>query len=248
MKLLEGKTAVITGCNRGIGKAILERMTAQGASAFALVRKENAAFSEYCAGLSAENGVDIQLVYADFQNEDQVKNAAKQILSTKKPVDILVNNIGIAFPQRTLAMTPINVIKESFQVNVFSGILFTQLISKSMIRNKRGSIIFISSVAAFDGGSNLEYSAGKAALIGTARRLALELGPFGVRVNAIAPGLTSTDMGDITSDEVKILAVSRNVMKRIGRPKEVADAVVFMASDMSRFITGQVLRVDGGLL
>lgn len=248
MKLLEGKTAVITGCNRGIGKAILERMTAQGASAFALVRKENAAFSEYCAGLSAENGVDIQLVYADFQNEDQVKNAAKQILSTKKPVDILVNNIGIAFPQRTLAMTPINVIKESFQVNVFSGILFTQLISKSMIRNKRGSIIFISSVAAFDGGSNLEYSAGKAALIGTARRLALELGPFGVRVNAIAPGLTSTDMGDITSDEVKILAVSRNVMKRIGRPKEIADAVVFMASDMSRFITGQVLRVDGGLL
>lgn len=248
MRLLEGKTAVITGCNRGIGKAILERMTAQGASAFALVRKENAAFSEYCAGLSAENGVDIQLVYADFQNEDQVKNAAKQILSTKKPVDILVNNIGIAFPQRTLAMTPINVIKESFQVNVFSGILFTQLISKSMIRNKRGSIIFISSVAAFDGGSNLEYSAGKAALIGTARRLALELGPFGVRVNAIAPGLTSTDMGDITSDEVKILAVSRNVMKRIGRPKEIADAVVFMASDMSRFITGQVLRVDGGLL
>ena len=106
----------------------------------------------------------------------------------------------------------------------------------------------MSSSAAFDGGSNIEYSAGKAALVGAVRRLAVELGSFGVRVNALAPGLTDTDMGGITSEEVKAIAVSRNVMKRLGKPEEIADAAVFLASDLSRFITGQTLRVDGGLL
>lgn len=246
--LLKGKTAVVTGCNRGIGKAILERMAANGADVFAVVRKESAEFTELCADLSSKHHVDIQTVYADFANEDEVTAAAKSILRVKRPIDVLVNNIGIAFPQRMLGMTPMSAVKESFQVNVFSGLLFTQLISKSMMRAKKGSIIFLSSSAAFDGGSNIEYSAGKAAVLGAARRLAVELGPFGIRVNAIAPGLTDTDMGGITSEEVKALAVGRNIMKRMGQPEEIADAVVFMSSDMSRFITGQVLRVDGGLL
>lgn len=246
--LLKGKTAVITGCNRGIGKAILERMAANGADVFAVVRRENPEFTKHCANLSETCGVDIQIVYADFVNEDEVTAAAKGILKTKRPIDVLVNNIGIAFPQRMLGMTPMSTVKESFQVNVFSGLLFTQLISKSMMRAKKGSIVFLSSSAAFDGGSNIEYSAGKAALLGAARRLAVELGTFGVRVNAIAPGLTETDMGSITSEEVKAAALSRNIMKRLGQPEEIADAVIFMSSDMSRFITGQVLRVDGGLL
>jgi len=246
--LLEGQTAVITGCSRGIGKAILERMAAQGAFVFALVRKENPAFTEFCAKLALENGVDIQIVYADFENEDEVSAAAKSILKTKRKIDILVNNIGIAFPQRMLSMTPMDTVKQSFQINLFSGLLFTQLISKSMMRNKSGSIIFLSSSAAYDGGANIEYSAGKAAVLGAVRRLAVELGTFGIRVNAIAPGLTDTDMGGITSEEVKALAMSRNVMKRMGKPEEIADAAVFLASSLSRFMTGQTLRVDGGLL
>lgn len=246
--LLEGKTAVVTGCRRGIGRAVLDRMTAEGASVFALVRREDPAFTEYCAALAKERGVEIQLVYADFENEDEVTAAAKSILKTKRRVDILVNNIGVAFSQRMLAMTPMSAVKQSFQVNVFSSLLFTQLISKSMMREKRGSVIFLSSSAAFDGGSNIEYSAGKAALLGAARRLAVELGGFGIRVNAVAPGLTDTDMGAITSEEVKAIAVTRNIMKRMGKPEEVADAVLFLASDLSRFMTGQTLRVDGGLL
>lgn len=246
--LLKGKTAVITGCNRGIGKAILDRMSAEGASVFALIRKENPAFTEYCSALSEERDVEIQIVYADFESEAEVTAAAKSILKTKRRIDILVNNIGIAFPQRMLAMTPIDAVKRSFQVNVFSGLLLTQLISKSMMRSRQGSIVFLSSSAAFDGGANIEYSAGKAAVLGAVRRLAVELGGFGIRVNAIAPGLTDTDMGGITSEEVKAMAMSRNVMKRLGKPEEVADAAVFLASDLSRFITGQTLRVDGGLL
>ncbi len=246
--LLEGKTAVITGCSRGIGKAVLDRMTAQGASAFALVRREDAAFTEHCAALSEKYGVDVRMVYADFENENAVTAAAREILKTKERIDILVNNIGVAFPQRMLAMTPMEAVKRSFQINVFSGMLFTQLISKSMMRGRRGSIVFLSSSAAFDGGANIEYSAGKAAVLGEVRRLAVELGGFGIRVNAIAPGLTDTDMGGITSEEVKAAAMSRNIMKRMGEPEEIADAAVFLASDLSRFMTGQTLRVDGGLL
>ncbi len=246
--LLEGKTAVITGCSRGIGKAVLDRMTAQGASAFALVRREDAAFTEHCAALSEKYGVDVRMVYADFENEKAVTAAAREILKTKERIDILVNNIGVAFPQRMLAMTPMEAVKRSFQINVFSGMLFTQLISKSMMRGRRGSIVFLSSSAAFDGGANIEYSAGKAAVLGEVRRLAVELGGFGIRVNAIAPGLTDTDMGGITSEEVKAAAMSRNIMKRMGEPEEIADATVFLASDLSRFMTGQTLRVDGGLL
>ena len=223
-------------------------MTAQGASAFALVRREDAAFTEHCAALSEKYGVDVRMVYADFENENAVTAAAREILKTKERIDILVNNIGVAFPQRMLAMTPMEAVKRSFQINVFSGMLFTQLISKSMMRGRRGSIVFLSSSAAFDGGANIEYSAGKAAVLGEVRRLAVELGGFGIRVNAIAPGLTDTDMGGITSEEVKAAAMSRNIMKRMGEPEEIADAAVFLASDLSRFMTGQTLRVDGGLL
>lgn len=246
--LLEGKTAVVTGCSRGIGRAVLERMTAEGASVFAVVRREDPAFTERCAALAEAHGTEIVPVYGDFEREDEVAAAAKSILKTKRRIDILVNNIGIAFPQRMLAMTPMDAVRASLQVNVVSGLLFTQLISRSMMRARQGSIVFLSSSAAFDGGANIEYSAGKAALLGAARRLAVELGEFGIRVNAIAPGLTDTDMGGMTSEEVRALALNRNILKRIGRPEEIADAAVFLASDLSRFMTGQTLRVDGGLL
>lgn len=246
--LLNGKTAVVTGCNRGIGKAILERMAANGADVFAVVRRENPEFTQYCANLAAEYGVEIQIVYADFQYEDQVKDAAKQILKIKRSIDILVNNIGFSYPFKMLAMTTMGEVKDTFQINFFSPLLFTQLISKNMMKNKAGSIVFISSTAVFDGGSDTEYTASKAAIVGAVRRLAIELGVFGIRVNTVAPSVTDTDMGHNRSATDMVDALNRNIMKRMGQPEEIADAVIFMSSDMSRFITGQVLRVDGGLL
>ena len=144
-------------------------------------------------------------------------------------------------------MTKMETIKDAFQVNLFSSILLTQLISRSMLRNKKGSIIFVSSSAAFDGGANIEYSASKAAIIGAAKRIAKELCVGGIRVNVVAPGLTSTDMGNSMSEEDEKVALSMNLMKRKGQPSEIADAIAFLASDMASFITAQVLRVDGGL-
>ena len=246
--LLEKKTAVVTGCNRGIGKAILEDFAKNGADVFAVVRRETTEFAEICERMEKEYHVTITPVYADFYEEEQVKQAAKKIIGTKKQIDILVNNIGIANPLNMLTMTRMETIKEAFQINLFSSLLLTQLIGKSMMRKKSGSIVFISSSAAFDGGANIEYSASKAAVIGAGRRLALEFGKFGIRVNVVAPGLTATDMGNSMGSEDDAIAVSRNIMRRKGEPEEIADAVVFLASDMARFITGQVLRVDGGLL
>lgn len=246
--LLENKTAVVTGCNRGIGKAILTRFAENGANVIAVVRKESEEFSQYCDELEKKNDVKIHTVYADFSSEEEVQNAVKEIRKLKLPIDILVNNIGIANPLNILTMTKMETIHQAFQVNLFSALLLTQGIVKLMMRQKSGSVVFVSSSAAFDGGSNIEYCASKGAINGAVKRLAIELGAFGIRVNAVAPGLTSTDMGNSMSEEDEAIALSMNVMKRKGDVTEIADSVLFLASDMASFITGQILRVDGGLL
>ena len=192
-------------------------------------------------------GSSIKPVYIDLSDEEQVNEGAKQILSEKLPIDILVCNAGVSNPLSSLAMTKMDTIKSVFQVNLFSQMLLTKLIARNMMRNKKGSIIYISSSAAFDGGANIEYSSSKAAIIGEVKRLAVEYGPFNIRVNGVAPGLTATDMGNSMSKEDEEIALSMNIMHRKGKPEEIADSVVYLGSEMSSFITGQVIRVDGGL-
>lgn len=245
--LLKDKTAVITGCNRGIGKAILENFAENGANVFAVVRKESEEFSAYINELSERTGVTITPIYVELKDEESVRAGAKEIIGKKVPIDILVCNAGVSLQLSTLAMTKMETIKDVFEINLFSQMLLTQLIARNMMRNKKGSIVYISSSAAYDGGANIEYSSSKAAVVGEVRRLAVEYGPFNIRVNAVAPGLTATDMGNSMDEDDESIALSMNIMKRKGEPKEIANVVEFLASDKASFITAQVLRVDGGL-
>lgn len=245
--LLKGKTAIITGCNRGIGKAILEKFVENGCDVFAVVRNNTDSFREFTEDLMSNNEANIIIVEADFADEAQIKKAVKEILSYKRAIDILVNNVGTDYNQSSFIMTKMDAMHSTFQVNYFSHVYLTQLVAKNMMKNKNGSVVFISSAAAFDGGANVQYASSKAALVGACKRLALELGNFNIRVNCIAPGLTDTDLTKSLSEEDVEKAFSMTMMKRIGKPEEIANSVLFLGSNLSTFVTGQVIHVDGGI-
>ncbi len=246
--LIKGKTAVITGCNRGIGKAILEVFAKNGANVWACVRKPDVDFTEYVEWVVAETGVKIIPVYFDLEDTEQIKEGVKTIRSTKESIDILVNNAGVMHTS-LFQMTSIDKMREIFELNLFSQMLLTQQISKIMMRQKSGNIINLSSSAAIEANEGrTAYAASKSALITSTQVLSKELAVCGIRVNAIAPGLTQTDMMvESTPENILENTLQRISMRRVGRPEEIAKTALFLASDMSSYITGQVLRVDGGM-
>ena len=246
--LLEGKTAVVTGCNRGIGKAILDVFANNGANIWACTRQPDDKFSEYVTSLSKKTGVEINQVYFDFTQIDQIKTGVKTILSKKTAVDVIVNNAGVIFTS-LFQMTSIDKMKEIFNINYFSQMLFTQILVRSMIRQGSGAIVNISSSAAIEGNEGrTAYAASKAAIIASTKVMAKELASNNVRVNTIAPGLTETDMMiESTPKDALEDTLKRTCLKRVGRPEEIANVVLFLSSDLSSYMTGQVLRVDGGM-
>ena len=246
--LLDNKTAVLTGSNRGIGKKILEVFSMNGAKVFACVRENNDSFKSYVDQLEKKTKNQIITIKLDLSNEEEIKNAANEIVSSKIPIDILINNAGIIH-NSIFQMTSINKFKEIFDINFFSQALFTQYILKSMVKNKKGSIVNISSTSGIDGNAGRSaYSASKAALISQSKALSRELGIHNIRVNTIAPGLTDTDMmNNNTSKEIIEDMLRRVSLQRIAKPEEIANVVLFLSSDLSTYLTGQTIRVDGGM-
>jgi len=246
--LLKDKYAVITGCNRGIGKKILEVFSENGATVFACVRNNNEEFKAYLSELKKKFNNEIIPIEFDLSDENQVKEAANKILSTNNHIDILINNAA-SIHTALFQMTSVKKLKEIFEINFFSQTIFTQYILKSMIKKKNGSIIYISSSSALDGNEGRSaYSSAKAAIISQAKVLSREAGPNNIRVNTIAPGLTDTDMmKKNTSKEIIDDVVSRISLRRVADPKEIANVALFLSSDFSSYITGQVIRVDGGM-
>lgn len=246
--LLDGKNAIVTGCARGIGKAIFTAFVQNGANVWACCRARTEEFEAFARELAAAHGIRVTPLYFDLTDAAGMKDAVKAILAEKVPVDILVNNAGVTF-NALFQMTSLEKMREVFEVNFFAPFLFSQYIARLMTRQKSGSIVNISSTAALDANpGRAAYGPSKAALWSLTRVMAHELAEHNIRVNAIAPGITDTDMVEASMSEARIqAAVQSTRLKRIGQPEEIADAALFLASDLASYVTGEVLRVDGGL-
>ncbi|MEF9987540.1 MAG: SDR family oxidoreductase [Christensenella sp.] len=245
--MLRGKTVVITGCLRGIGRSTLDVFAQNGANIFACAQNEEDEFSAHIQELSAQYAVEITPVYFDLANSESIKSGMKQIISSKKKIDALINIADVTY-NALYVMTSIDKMREVFEIDFFSQMLITQYISKLMLRQKSGSIVTVASIAGMDGNAGqIAYSAAKAAVIGATKTLAAELGAAGIRVNAVAPGVIKTDMTMALPDDIFSKLVSKADIPRAGEPDEVAKVLLYLASDLSSYVTGQVIRIDGGM-
>ncbi len=246
MKLLEGKVAIVTGAARGIGKAIALKFAAEGADiAFTdLAIDENAKATE--AEIAAL-GVRVKGYASNAANFEDTHKVVEEIHKDFGRVDILVNNAGITRDGLMMRMTE-QQWDMVINVNLKSAFNFIHAVTPIMMRQKGGSIINMSSVVGVSGNAGqCNYSASKAGMIGLAKSIAKELGSRGIRANAVAPGFIITEMTGALSEEVKEQWAKQIPLRRGGTPEDVANVCTFLASDMSSYMSGQVLHCCGGM-
>lgn len=245
--MLQGKTAVITGCLQGIGKETLRVFAENGCNVFACAYQKADDFEMLIQELQERHQVEIMPIYFDMADNDAIKAAAREIQKAKRQIDILVNIAGIT-QDAIFQMVTMEQMQETFQVNFFSQVMFSQYIVKLMLRSGKGSVIFTSSITGIDGNmGQLSYGASKAAIISAMKTMSEELGPKGIRVNAIAPGVIKTPMTEVLEERVINEKLKKSKLRRIGIAEEVSNLIMFLASDLSDYVTGQVVRIDGGI-
>ncbi len=245
-RLLEGKKLLVTGGSRGIGKAIATKAIENGAVVYNLDLGVDPDMAQMEA-LAKENNTEIFGFTADVSNEDQVVAAVKEILEHAGSIDILVNNAGITRDGLLMRMKTKDW-DDVLNINLKSAFLMSREISRSMMKKRTGSIINMSSVVGVQGNAGqTNYCASKAGMLGLTKALAREIGSRSVRVNAIAPGFITSPMTDKLSEEVQSNYKSSIPLGSFGSADDIANSVLFLASDMSKYVTGQVLGVNGGL-
>ena len=242
---LRGKNIIVTGAAGGIGRAMVKLFVENGAFVWACARTPRTDSQEFFSSF----GDRVEAVYFDLADETATTGAMKGIIKEKKTIHGLVNNAGTVSENRLFVMTPMNVIRQIFDVNFFSQVLITQWVAKAMMRSpeSKHSIVNLSSIAALDGDpGQLEYVSSKAAIIGMTKKLSREFRSSGVniRVNAVAPGVTETKMIAGMSDDFKRKALAASGAEQAGSPESIADIVMFLLSDRSDRINGQVIRAD----
>lgn len=245
MQLLSGKVAVVTGGTRGIGRAITVAFAANGASVFFAGRDEKAA--QETIEEASKVGGRVEFARADVAKSDEAKALIEGVANAVGRIDILVNNAGI---NRDALLVRL---KEEdwdavLNVNLKGAFLCSQAAAKYMMKERSGSIINISSVIGISGNAGqANYAASKAGMIGLTKSMAKELAPRGIRVNAVAPGFIETDMTAALPESARSKVLPAIPLGRFGDAAEVAGVALFLASEMSSYITGQVIVVDGGL-
>ncbi len=246
MKLLEGKTALITGAARGIGKALALRFAEAGANIAFTDLEINDAAKETESEIAAF-GVKVKGYASNAANFEQTHEVVKQIVEDFDSIDVLVNNAGITKDGLMLKMTE-QQWDAVLTVNLKSAFNFIHAVIPVMSKQRKGSIINMSSVVGVHGNAGqCNYSASKAGMIGLAKSIAQEMGKRGIRANAIAPGFIITAMTDQLSEDVKKGWYEKIPLHRGGTPEDIANTALFLASDMSSYVTGQVIQVDGGM-
>ena len=243
---MDSKNAVITGANRGIGKSLVELFASNGYNIWACARKQNKEFEEWLNRIASTNNVWIKPVSFEMSDTDAINNGIQSILDDNLAVDVLINNAGIS-TVGLLSMSKVDDIVNLFHVNYFAMLRIIQKISKRMSRQKSGVIINMGSLAGIEPqAGKIAYGSSKAAVMMMTKCLAKELGPLGIRVNSIAPGPIETEMIHQYKDEMLERLASESALRRLGKKEEIANVALFLASDKSSYINGEIIKVDGG--
>ncbi len=245
--LLNERVVWVTGASSGIGRSTAIRLAGEGATLI-LAGRSQERLDEVAQEIRALNAPECLILAYNVADADAVKQAFKTVSAQYGRLDGLVNNAGILEESLLSTVTPAHV-ERIFSINVFGVLYHMQLASRLMMRKKRGSIVNISSIIGSRGKEGLSvYGASKAAVIGATVSASKELAPFQIRVNAIAPGFIATEMTERLNEDMYQKRLSGVKMKRAGQPEEVADTVLYLLSDLSNYVTGQTIGVDGGMI
>ncbi len=244
--MLKDKVALVTGASRGIGKSIALALAENGAAVAVNYSSSESAAVEV-AELIRKNGGKAEIFKARVNVEAEVEEMFSSVEKSLGPVDILVNNAGITKDNLLMRMKT-DEWDSVIDVNLKGAFLCTRRAVKGMMKNRYGKIINISSVVGFAGNAGqFNYSATKAGIIGMTKSAALECASRGIRVNAVAPGFIETDMTASLSDDVKAAYMEKIPLKSLGKPEDIANAVIYLASPLSDYMTGQTLHLNGGM-
>lgn len=244
MDLLKGKICLVTGASKGIGRATAEAFAKQGAIVYANARTPNS-INDWANNVSEKYHTKVIPAYFDVTDLKAAKEIVMQIKSEEKRIDVLVNNAGMV-TYEMIPMAQIDTFRSMLEVNVVAAFNLLQIVSRVMTRQKSGSIINMASVVADKGAKGqVSYAATKGAIIAMTKSAAKELAPSQIRVNAVAPGMVGTERFKGVFEKSFADKINNIGMGRLAEPEEIADVCTFLGSDMSRYLTGQIIGVDG---